>query len=363
MKGSTAVTRDLLDHARLARRAQLSGLHARLLLGVLSVTFFFPPLLWAQDIGQVKKGVVKITAQVGGKNTIGSGIIVKLEGDHVYIVTASHVIEGDPQPNVMFFSAPHRPFRARVLGLEGGNPAGLAALLIEGKLPPDLQALNLDQTTSIGGGEAITLIGFPQPEGSLWTVTTGTLSGRRGSALSFAGVADEGNSGGPVLFQGKVVGIVTQVGAKFNSAAPAMLARFALEGWGVRLSEEARTPPPDAAKKSLKPIITAPVIPKLQVAGNYQGRGFFSIGGMVGLQATYQQQGETVSGSYANNQGDFGAVQGRMQGNMFEGRIISQAFEGVLCDFFSEVGAGGKTIQGNLTCNNGNSGSFALERQ
>ena len=121
----------------------------------------FPHALWAQDITQVKKGVVKITAQVEGKNRVGSGIIVKLEEDHAYIVTASHVIEGDQQPNVMFFSAPHRPFRARVLGLEGGNPAGLAALLIEGKIPPDLQALNLDQTTSISGGEAITLIGFP----------------------------------------------------------------------------------------------------------------------------------------------------------------------------------------------------------
>lgn len=216
---------------------------------LLQLAVLFPHALLAQDIAQVKKGVVKITAQVEGKNQIGSGIIVKLEEDHAYIVTASHVIEGDPQPNVMFFSAPHRPFRARVLGLEGGNPAGLAALLIEGKLPPDLQALNLDQTTSIGGGEVITLIGFPRLEGSLWMVTTGTLSGRRGRALSFAGVADEGNSGRPVLFQGKVVGIVTQVGAKFNSAAPAMLARFALEGWGVRLSEEAKTPPLDAVKK------------------------------------------------------------------------------------------------------------------
>ena len=180
-----------------------------------------------------------------------------------------------------------------MLGLEGGNPAGLAALLIEGKIPPDLQALNLDQTTSIGGGEAITLIGFPRLEGSLWTVTTGTLSGRRGSALSFAGVADEGNSGGPVLFQGKVVGIVTQVGAKFNSAAPAMLARFALEGWGVRLSEEARTPPPDAAKKASSQFPQHQRCREPKVTGNYQGRLFSSIGGMVGLQATYQQQEST----------------------------------------------------------------------
>jgi hypothetical protein len=333
------------------------------LCALLLLAILFPHVLCAQDIAQVKKGVVKITAQVEGKNQIGSGIIVKLDEDHAYIVTASHVIEGDPQPNVMFFSAPHRPFRTRVLGLEGGNPTGLAALLIEGKLPPDLQALNLDQTTSIGGGEAITLIGFPRLEGSLWTVTTGTLSGRRGSTLSFAGVADEGNSGGPVLFQGKVVGIVTQVGAKFNSAAPAMLARFALEGWGVRLSEEAKTPPPDAVKKASKPIPTAPAVQAPQVTGNYQGRVFFSVGGMVILHTTYQQHGETVSGSYADDHGDFGAVQGRAQGTVFEGRTASQAFQNVRCDFSSEVGGGGKTIQGNFACNNSNSGSFTLERQ
>ena len=240
---------------------------------LLLLAILFPHVLWALDIAQVKKGVVKITAQVEGKSKTGSGIIVKLEEDHAYIVTASHVIEGDQQPNVMFFSAPHRPFRARVLGLEGGNPAGLAALLIEGKIPPDLQALDLDQTTSISGGEAITLIGFPRLEGSLWTVTTGTLSGRRGSALSFAGVADEGNSGGPVLFQGKVVGIVTQVGAKFNSAAPAMLARFALEGWGVHLSDEASASPPDETEKAPKPSPTAPAVTGPKVAGEYQGLG------------------------------------------------------------------------------------------
>ena len=330
---------------------------------LLLLATLFPHVLWALDIAQVKKGVVKITAQVEGKSKTGSGIIVKLEEDHAYIVTASHVIEGDQQPNVMFFSAPHRPFRARVLGLEGGNPAGLAALLIEGKIPPDLQALDLDQTTSISGGEAITLIGFPRLEGSLWTVTTGTLSGRRGSALSFAGVADEGNSGGPVLFQGKVVGIVTQVGAKFNSAAPAMLARFALEGWGVHLSDEASASPPDETEKAPKPSPTAPAVTGPKVAGEYQGIGFFSIGGMVGLQTNYQQQGETVSGSYANNQGDFGSVQGYVQGHVFKGYTVSQAFQGVRCEFVSEVGGGGKTIQGNVTCNNGNSGSFALERQ
>ena len=84
----------------------------------------FPHALWAQDIAQVKKGVVKITAQVEGKNKVGSGVVVKLDEDHVYLVTASHVIEGDPHPNVFFYAAPHRPYRARVLGLEGGWAGG-----------------------------------------------------------------------------------------------------------------------------------------------------------------------------------------------------------------------------------------------
>ena len=87
------------------------------------------------------------------------------------------------------------------------------------------------------------------------------------------------------------------------------------------------------------------------------------MGGMVGLQANYQQRGETVSGSYTNNQGDYGAMQGRAHENVFEGRATSQLFQGVFCDFVSELGEGGRTIQGYLTCNNGNSGSFALELQ
>jgi hypothetical protein len=159
-------------------------------------------------------------------------------------------------------------------------------------------------------------------EGSLWTVITGTLSGRRGSALSFAGVADEGNSGGPVRFKGKVVGIVTEVGTKFNSAAPAVVARFVLEGWGVRLSEEGKEPPLDMVPEEREPVAVQSMA-RAMVAGKYQGLGFSTMGGMVGLQATYQQSGETVSGSYINNQGDFGPMQGQVRDKLFEWRAVS----------------------------------------
>ena len=73
--------------------SQCQTFHTCLRLSVctlLILALLFPHALLAQDIAQVKKGVVKITAQVEGKNQIGSGIIVKLEEDHAYIVTASH---------------------------------------------------------------------------------------------------------------------------------------------------------------------------------------------------------------------------------------------------------------------------------
>jgi hypothetical protein len=45
---------------------------------------------------QAKLGVVKITAEVEGEQPkVGTGFIVRWEKDAAYIVTASHVIEGD----------------------------------------------------------------------------------------------------------------------------------------------------------------------------------------------------------------------------------------------------------------------------
>jgi hypothetical protein len=349
MKDSTTGTRDLWRHARF-------------LLGLLLVTLFSSPSLWGQEITQVKNGVVKITAQVNGKDRVGSGVVVKVDDDHVYLVTASHVIEGDQHPNVYFYSVPHRSYRARVLGLEGGNPAGLAALLVEGKTPSDLVALPLDLATPVSGGEPITLIGFPRAEGSMWTVTTGTLSGRKGAALSFSGTADEGNSGGPVVFQGKVVGIVTEVGAKFNTAVPAVVVRFALDGWGVRLAEDVKPLTTRPAEGEPEPVSVQPTTRGL-VSGTYQGFAMTLLGGTTVIQTAYQQTGDQVNGTYADNLGDAGVMQGRVQGTVFAGRLASQVFPGVACDFTSEVVAGGKTIQGTVTCNNGNAGSFALERQ
>ena len=83
----------------------------------LFLLILFPGSLLAQDTTQVKKGVVKITAQMDGKSRVGTGFVVRVDKDAVYIVTAAHVVEGDPKPTVTFF--PQTPAAACRPGCRG----------------------------------------------------------------------------------------------------------------------------------------------------------------------------------------------------------------------------------------------------
>jgi len=92
-----------------------------------------PAVVGAQEIERLKAGVVKIVSHFEEKRRVGTGFIVRLEPHAAYILTASHVIEGDPEPPpVTFQTAPTQSFAAKVVGMEGGDPTGLAALVVEG---------------------------------------------------------------------------------------------------------------------------------------------------------------------------------------------------------------------------------------
>lgn len=195
--------------------------------------------LRAQDVNELKKGVVKITANPPGESRrSGTGFIVRVEKGAAYIVTAAHVVQGDPRPTVAFFPEANRFLEARVLGAEGGNPNGLAALVVEKGVPDTVQALCVQQDEKVGEGASVMAIGFPGAAATPWMVTRGTLSGRRGSMLTFAGIIDSGNSGGPLLMEDRVVGVISAVQGNLSYAVPIATARFALEGWGVTLRSE-----------------------------------------------------------------------------------------------------------------------------
>ncbi|MGE0474681.1 MAG: trypsin-like peptidase domain-containing protein [Nitrospirales bacterium] len=202
--------------------------------------FLLSPVVWAQsDLGSLKKGVVKVTAQFAKTRQIGTGFVAGQGKKHLFIVTASHVIEhvleGDrweipTSIQVTFFTHQEDSFSAEVVQKEGGNPKGLALLKVGGEYPEDVQVLDWDMESQFHGGEEIQLIGFPMIGGA-WAVTKGTLSGFHGPILKFSGAIGEGNSGGPLFYNGRVIGVVMEVNGQFGEAKPSQIAKFTVENW------------------------------------------------------------------------------------------------------------------------------------
>lgn len=185
--------------------------------------------LHAQPAQPLKAGVVKIEA--GGK--IGTGFIVRSTRNTAYIVTASHVVEGEKHPKIEFLTRRYRLVLSNVLALEGGDPKGLALLVVKGpeNLPSGLEALPLDPSVSLVGGESVTVIGFPRLAGP-WSTIRGNVVSWQGREIVLSGAIDEGISGGPLIKDGKVVGLVTQT-ERYGRATPAISIKSFLEGWGI----------------------------------------------------------------------------------------------------------------------------------
>ena len=194
----------------------------------------------SQDVEQLQAGVVKITAKSsGGTPKGGTGFIVRLDRDVAYIVTAAHVVAGDPQPKVEFFTKRNLPVLTEVLGLEGDDEVrGLALLVVRGEenLPKGLRALPLAETRRFSGGEDIIMIGFPRNAGP-WAVVRGNISSRQGRDLYFSPTVDSGHSGGPILQSGKVVGLVAVAGQSSGRGVIARSVHDYVEGFGITVED------------------------------------------------------------------------------------------------------------------------------
>ncbi len=225
------------------------------------------PLVLAQDLERSKASVVKITSQLDGERRTGTGFVVKVEAEEVYIVTASHVVEGDKTPQLQFLARRNKPVKAQVLNLEGGDPRGLALLLVRGKenFPSDVRALSLSAQSAVTGGQEVFAIGFGQGQGE-WAVIRANVVGMQGRDIKVEGRIEEGNSGGPLLKDGQVVGLVTGVKQGFGVATPSVFVALVLKGWGLevgsatfdardadKIEEPAATSPAAGQRISLQP--------------------------------------------------------------------------------------------------------------
>jgi hypothetical protein len=233
------------------------------ILRIFALTIFLflclPQTLWSQELEDLKKGVVKIAARVEGKTEVGTGFIVRLDKDTAYIVTAAHVIEGDSRPQVAFYPLANVFLPAQIIGIEGGDPRGVALLVVKSGIPQEARAFSISTNAAVRGGEPVIVIGFPGQTGTPWMVAAGTIGGRKGSDITFSGEVAEGNSGGPLLQNGRVIGVIMQTGRMVSYAVPIASARFALEGWGVELtdSDEALLPKEISGKDGVAMVLVS----------------------------------------------------------------------------------------------------------
>ena len=223
----------------------------------------------AQSNEELKKGVVKITAIEGQKKKVGTGFIVKADSDAVYIVTAAHVIAGDSQPKVQFFTQQEVQIQTTVKHVEGSDdPTALALLVLRGKgnIPAGLMAMSLATATRVTSGDDIMVIGNPRGAGD-WAIIKGSIASREGRDLKVDANIDEGNSGGPIMHNGQVVGLIGGA-QRYGKGVTIGTVREYLEGHGVVAEERAspsvaKAPPPSSpptqptAKPESQPVTQA----------------------------------------------------------------------------------------------------------
>lgn len=223
--------------------------HAMVRYLIMVVTLLVGLTAWqaaAQDNAELRAGVVKIVSTLDGKRRTGTGFVAKADGTSVYIVTAAHVIEGDPAPKVEFFTRQNTPVSATVLKQD--LRYDLALLKAESSQPPIV--LKLETAAAPKTGDEVITIGFPQTGGA-WLMSRADLAGRDGADLILSGGAiDEGNSGGPVIKGGQVIGVVQGLQGKFARAMPAAMVAGTLEGWGLAMVPEAAKPASGDAQRA-----------------------------------------------------------------------------------------------------------------
>jgi formylglycine-generating enzyme required for sulfatase activity len=218
----------------------------------------------AQDIARLQSGVVKITAKPpGGTTNVGTGFIVRLETNAAYIVTAAHVVAGDAQPKVEFFTKRNLSVTAEVLGLEGNDEVrGLALVVVRGQenLPKGLTASSLAGAARLTGGEDIVVIGFPRNAGP-WAIVKGNISSRQGRDIYFSPSVESGHSGGPIFQGGKVVGVVGSGSQSVGRGVTVGSVEDYIDGFGIT-AQESKSSTSIATESSPSPVAKAKPEPR-----------------------------------------------------------------------------------------------------
>jgi len=194
----------------------------------------------AQEISLLEEGVVKVQVKEKGETGTGTGFIIKLSDNQIYIATAAHVIweeEEEYSVEVEFKAERGTPVVAKLHQLD--EDIDLAVLMVNRKdAPANIRALEFASLANrLSKGDEIRTIGFPRGAPP-WAVVKGNYVGLENRVMKFTGAVDAGASGSPIIKNNKVFGLVTETGPNFSNAIPLTTMIETLDGWDVLPSEE-----------------------------------------------------------------------------------------------------------------------------
>ena len=161
---------------------------------------------------RARAGIVRITSAIpGGQPQVGTGFVLALTDSTAHIITAAHVVEGNNRPGIEFFGHRGRVVEATVLRIEGGNSRGLALLSVEGTeaLFAGVSALSTETAVPLVNGDEVFAVGMNRATRP-WAVMRGSVVNQDGRIIVFSPALPAGFSGGPLLRDGRVVGIVVE---------------------------------------------------------------------------------------------------------------------------------------------------------
>jgi len=186
-------------------------------------------------------GLAKVIVRADLNRQPGTAFVVALQGSSAVLVTSEHVVEGDPNPQIEFAADPLRQYSSTVRNPQTRDTHGLhgLALLVVNSPPAGITVLR-PSSSDAKQEDSVTAAGYPAPIGQLFTTDT-TVAGVRNGDLVLNRETGVGYSGGPVLQNGSVVGLVFGTEDHFGLAVPTAEIRTYLGSqsllWGSQQEE------------------------------------------------------------------------------------------------------------------------------
>ncbi len=161
---------------------------------------------------KAKHGVAKIRA-AKPDNVVESGaaVVIYMDNDKIYMITAYHVIDDADSIEVRFSELPTKRFSGSIFEKYDGE-RDLGIIYVDAKKMPNQIIIPLKIADPSKTSELEKIIAVGHPRGREWELSSGEIRSTDRAFLRFSGDAvSPGNSGGALLNdEYKLIGIVTK---------------------------------------------------------------------------------------------------------------------------------------------------------